>query len=62
MCIRDRLYVDPTPWLCTKTLCSPVIGDYLPYSDSQHVAVPYSRYLTTVLAAALAPLVSAATR
>jgi len=56
------LYVDPTPWLCTKTLCSPVIGDYLPYSDSQHVAVPYSRYLTTVLATALAPLVSAATR
>jgi hypothetical protein len=56
------LYVDPTSWLCTATLCSPVIGDYLPYSDSQHVAVPYSRYLTTVLQSALAPLISAATR
>ncbi len=56
------LYVNPMPWLCTTTLCSAVIGDYLPYSDSQHVAVPYSRYLTTVLATALAPLVTAATR
>ncbi len=51
-------YVDPTPYLCTATSCSPVIGDYVVYVDSQHLAVPYVAYLTGVLTTALSPLLA----
>lgn len=46
-------YIDPTPWLCTSTACSPVIGSYIAYWNSQHVSVAYSRYLSGVMGAAL---------
>lgn len=53
-------YVDPTPWLCTSTACSAVIGPFIAYSDSFHVSVPYVKYLSGVvddaLAATLRPL------
>lgn len=48
------VYVDPTPWLCTSTACSPVIGSFIAYSDSFHVAVPYVKYLSGVVDDALA--------
>jgi SGNH domain (fused to AT3 domains) len=50
------LYVNPTPWLCTSTRCSPVIGRDIAYWDAFHVSVTYSRYLARVMAAALKPV------
>jgi len=46
-------YVDPTPWLCTKTRCSPVIGGFIAYWSPYHVSVHYARYLAGVMGAAL---------
>jgi hypothetical protein len=45
-------YVNPQPWLCTKT-CSPVIGNMVVYYDSFHVSATYAEYLSGVLGAAL---------
>jgi hypothetical protein len=47
------LYVDPTPWLCTKLKCVPVIGKYFAYWDSYHVSVTYAAYLSKVMGTAL---------
>ncbi len=44
-------------WLCAAT-CSPVIGSFLPYQDTNHLTATYSRFLTTVLGDALVPLIS----
>jgi hypothetical protein len=41
--------IDPVPWLCQRA-CPPVLGNALAYRDSSH--------LTTVLSAALAPMIS----
>ena len=54
--VANVTYVDPTPYLCTSSSCSPVIGDYVVYVDSQHLAVPYVAYLTGVMTTALSPL------
>lgn len=53
-------YVDPQPWLCTSTRCSPVVGPYFAYWDDTHVSVPYARYLAGVLATALKPTLAGA--
>ncbi len=45
-------YVNVIPWFCSD-ICTPVIGRYLPYWDKLHVALPYSMYLTKVLAQSL---------
>ena len=42
-------------WLCAQT-CSPVIGPFLPYQDTNHLTSTFVRYLSTVLGAALLPL------
>jgi hypothetical protein len=49
-------YIDPTPWLCTKSTCSPIIGGFIPYWDSYHVSVTYAQYLSSVVGAALKPI------
>ena len=41
-------YLDVTPWFCA-TKCSPVIGRYDVYTDSDHLALGYSEYLEGVL-------------
>ena len=48
---RSR-YVNVTPWFCDRT-CSPVIGHFDVYFNTSHVALPYTRYLENLLAAAL---------
>jgi SGNH domain (fused to AT3 domains) len=50
------LYVNPQPWLCTKAKCVPVIGKYFAYWDSYHVSVTYAAYLSSVMGAALKPV------
>jgi hypothetical protein len=47
-------YVNPQPWLCTKT-CSAVIGNMVAYYDAFHVTATYAEYLSVVLQAALKP-------
>jgi hypothetical protein len=54
------VYVNPTPWLCTTTKCSPVIGNYIAYWDDFHVSVPYASYLSGVVATALKSTLNAA--
>ena len=45
-------YVDPIPWFCSHT-CTALIGNYVVFSDSQHITATYSRYLQVVLTRAL---------
>jgi hypothetical protein len=49
-------YIDPQPWLCTKT-CSPVIGSMAAYFDSLHVTAVYAAYLSIEFQVALKHLV-----
>jgi SGNH domain (fused to AT3 domains) len=49
---EDVAFIDPVPWLCTKT-CSPVVGDMVVYRDAYHVTNTYVTYLSKVLGAAL---------
>jgi hypothetical protein len=54
-------YVNPTPWLCTSSKCSPIIGSYIAYWDAFHISVPYAAYLTGVVGTALAKTLRTAT-
>jgi SGNH domain (fused to AT3 domains) len=47
------LYVDPTKWLCTATVCSPIVGNFIVYYDAYHLSCTYAAYLSGVLQAAL---------
>jgi SGNH domain (fused to AT3 domains) len=47
------LYVDPTKWLCTATLCSPIVGNFIVYYDAYHLSCTYAAYLSGVLQTAL---------
>ena len=49
-------YVRTQGWFCTA-LCSPVIGPYIPYIDTNHVSFSYAGYLSGVMGAALKPLI-----
>ena len=50
-------YIDTTKWFCkvssSQTLCPAVIGNMIPYFDWNHITLTYSKYLTTVLKAAV---------
>ncbi|MGD1011158.1 MAG: SGNH hydrolase domain-containing protein [Acidimicrobiales bacterium] len=46
-------YVNPTPWLCTRTVCPAVIGHYDVYLNQYHITSAYGVYLSWVLQAAL---------
>jgi hypothetical protein len=50
------IYVDPTPWLCTQTSCSEVIGTHIAYWDWHHVSTTYAQVLSNVMAGALKPI------
>lgn len=53
------LYINPLPWLCTSTRCSPIVGQFFAYWDNTHISILYSRFLSGVLATALSkPLTS----
>lgn len=47
------MLVDPMPWLCTPTVCPPVIGNSVAYFDQSHVSYTYARSLAPELSAAL---------
>lgn len=49
-------FINPTPWLCPKLSCSPIIGKYVVYFDWSHVTATYSAYLSTVMGNKLHPL------
>lgn len=51
-------FVDVTPWFC-GSMCAPVIGNMLVYSNDYHVTGTYARFLTGELRAALQPIVEA---
>ena len=50
--------IDPTPWLCHRARCSPVIGRYLSYLDWSHVSATYSAYLSNVMGRELTALLT----
>lgn len=50
---EDVPYINPQPWLCTATICSPVIGNMVAYWDNEHVSSTYAEYLSGVWATAL---------
>lgn len=45
---EDVPYLNPQPWLCAGTECSPVIGNMVAYFDDFHVSATYSEYLSVV--------------
>lgn len=47
--------VDPTPWLCSATLCPVIVGDALMYRDVDHITTVASHMLAPLLEAALFP-------
>lgn len=51
-------YLDPQPWLCTRT-CSPVVGRYAVMNDAQHVSATYAAYLSVEWEDVLKPLLPA---
>ncbi len=51
-------FVDVTPWFCA-TVCSPVIGNMLVYTNDYHVTATYAEFLTGELRAALQPIIEA---
>jgi hypothetical protein len=58
--LAHDLYINPTPWLCTRQACSPVIGDNIVYWDAAHVSVKYAAYLSGVMGSALSKFLGAA--
>ncbi len=45
-------FINPLPWICTTT-CSPVIGSFLAYLNSEHLDATYVTYLSSVMQSAL---------
>lgn len=50
---RGIHYIDTTPWLCTTTTCSSIIGHFNVYYNRSHISARYGVYLEGVLAQAL---------
>ena len=50
---EKALYVDPTKWICTPTICSPIVGNFVVYFDAYHFTATYAAYLSGVLQTAL---------
>jgi hypothetical protein len=48
-------YLNPIPWLCTKT-CSTVIGHFLVYTNNNHITFVFAEYLSTVFGDAVKKL------
>jgi hypothetical protein len=46
-------FVDPTSWVCPTDPCPVVIGDYLAFRDTHHLATPFAMALRQRLAAVL---------
>jgi hypothetical protein len=46
-------FVDPTPWVCPTGPCPAVIGRYLVYRDTHHLATPFAAALASRLGARL---------
>jgi hypothetical protein len=46
-------FIDPTDWACPTDPCPAVVGRYLVYRDTHHLATPYVVALRERLAAAL---------
>ena len=51
------LYIDVTPWFCTS-VCTPVVGNIVVYSNDYHVTATYARYLSGALQEALQPIMA----
>jgi hypothetical protein len=47
-------YIETESWFCRHGQCSPVIGSYIPFIDSNHVSLMYASYLSTVMSSAIA--------
>jgi hypothetical protein len=45
-------------WFCSSGDCSPVIGRYLAYGDTDHLAIPYAKFLSTVVTDAVLRVLS----
>jgi hypothetical protein len=51
-------YINPQSWICTKKVCSPVVGDMVAYYDDMHLSATYAEYLSIVMEAAITPLLA----
>ena len=50
------LFMPTHQWFCNRTVCSPIIGNFITKWDQGHVSATYARYLSAVLATAVKPL------
>jgi peptidoglycan/LPS O-acetylase OafA/YrhL len=55
----DATYIDPTAWVCPTGPCPAVIGRFLVYRDTHHLATPFAAALASRLAGRLPDLGSA---
>jgi hypothetical protein len=46
-------FINPVPWICTSTTCSPIVSHYLVYLDWSHLTATYAAWLSTVMATSL---------
>jgi hypothetical protein len=52
--------VDPTSWFCTSTTCPAIVGNLLVYRNIAHMEPAWSRFISPVLADAIAPVMQGA--
>ena len=52
----NTTFIPTHQWFCTTKTCAPVVGDYITKIDQGHASVSYVQYLTTVIKAAIKPL------
>jgi hypothetical protein len=48
---------DPTEWFCTATMCPPIIGNIVVYSDNSHTTATYISWLAPEFGAALGTMI-----
>ncbi len=49
-------FINPLPWVCTKSTCSPIVGTLDVYMDWSHFTATYAGYLSGVMGSSLKPL------
>lgn len=52
-------FIDVTPWFC-GSVCSPIVGNMVVYTNDYHVTATYARHLSWALESVLMPIVESA--
>jgi hypothetical protein len=53
-------FIDPTEWMCSRSTCSEIIGNFAVYFNGSHVSATFAAYLSTVIGMKIAVLLKRA--